>query len=108
MPIYKDEFLSAAGVTDVLLFHGSFLKGFSATSPGFVLKENKITKLSKRIFQLKIKSSIYSRPQGLFDWNFLPREVVEASILELFKIRIGKELENLVRINSVLTRGWTS
>lgn len=33
---------------------------------------------------------------------------MEDSILELFKIRVGKELENLVRINSVLTKGWTS
>ncbi|KFQ70184.1 hypothetical protein N335_13979, partial [Phaethon lepturus] len=54
---------------------------------GFKIKEGRFqVDIRKKIFTVRVVKS----------WNMLPREVVDASFLETFKVRLDGALSNLI------------
>lgn len=58
-----------------------------ASAIGFKLKEDQ--------FRLRIKKKFFTT-RMVEHWNNLPKEVMDASFLETFKVKLGKALTNLI------------
>ncbi|KFV09862.1 hypothetical protein N340_12887, partial [Tauraco erythrolophus] len=52
-------------------------------------------KLKERRFRLVLRKKFFTQ-RVVRDWNRLPREVVDAPSLEMFKTRLDESLGNLV------------
>lgn len=73
------------------------------------MTDDNVLKLKENTFKLDIRKKFFTT-WGKRHWNKLPREAVEASLLEVFKTKFNRTLNNLswwkvpVHISGVGTR----